>query len=81
MQAAKKRNGMPARTRRSDAQGSVQPLATADDTALLDALPIAAAVVGRMGDGSLNVLAHNSRFLEAVARSTCAMAVLFLNCS
>ena len=72
MQAAKKRNGEPTRTRRSDAQGSIPPLATADDTALLDALPIAAAVVGQAHDGTLKVLAHNSRFLEAIARSTSA---------
>ena len=55
MQAAKKRNGVPTRTRRSDAQGSIPPLATADDTALLDALPIAAAVVGQAHDGTLAI--------------------------
>ncbi|MFP5328889.1 MAG: putative bifunctional diguanylate cyclase/phosphodiesterase [Alphaproteobacteria bacterium] len=47
------------------------PLATADDTALLDALPIAAAVLGRAEDGATVVLAHNSRFFDAVALSSC----------
>jgi diguanylate cyclase (GGDEF)-like protein len=47
------------------------PLATANDVGLLSALPIAAAIVGRAEDGALKVLAHNSRFIEAVAQSTC----------
>ena len=46
-------------------------LGTADDAALLGALPIAAAIVGRDDDGSLNVLAHNFRFQETVELSTC----------
>jgi diguanylate cyclase (GGDEF)-like protein len=71
MQAVEKRYGMPTRTRRSDAPGAKPHLATADDTALLDALPIAAAVIGQSDDGSLTVLAHNSRFFETVDRSTC----------
>ena len=47
-------------------------LATADDTALLGALPIAAAVITQVEDGSVHVLAHNSRFREAIAQSTCS---------
>lgn len=39
--------------------------------ALLGALPIAAAIIGRDDDKSLKVLAHNSRFVDAIARSTC----------
>ena len=39
---------------------------------MLSALPIAAAVIGLDADGSPNVLAHNERFVEAVARSTCS---------
>jgi diguanylate cyclase (GGDEF)-like protein len=46
-------------------------LATANDVGLLSALPIAAAIIGRAEDGGLKVLAHNSRFIEAVAQSTC----------
>ncbi|HVM38968.1 MAG TPA: hypothetical protein VM265_11355, partial [Sphingomicrobium sp.] len=45
---------------------------TADDAALLGALPIAAAVITRTICGQLQVLAHNSRFTDAVERSTCA---------
>ena len=44
--------------------GAKPHLATADDTGLLDALPIAAAIIERSDDGSLKVMAHNSRFLE-----------------
>ena len=63
------------RVRRDTGRGTnlrAQPhLATADDTALLGALPIAAAVVTRLDDGTIRVLAHNSRFDETVAQSTC----------
>jgi diguanylate cyclase (GGDEF)-like protein len=38
---------------------------------LLDALPIAAAIVARAKDKSLCVTAHNSRFLGAVEQSSC----------
>jgi len=72
MQAAKQRSGVPTRARRTDGPGATPPLATADDTALLDALPIAAAVIGRARDGTNRVLAHNSRFVDEVARSSCA---------
>jgi hypothetical protein len=71
MQAAKQRIGETARARRTHASGSSPAFAAADDTALLSALPIAAAIIGRNPDGSLKVLAHNSRFVEAVASSTC----------
>ena len=51
---------------------SVKPhLATADDTGLLDALPIAAAIVERGAGRTLKVTAHNSRFLETVDKSSC----------
>jgi diguanylate cyclase (GGDEF)-like protein len=43
-----------------------------DDAALLGALPIAAAVIARRDDGSIQVLAHNSRFRETVDQSTCS---------
>ncbi len=45
-------------------------LATADDAALLGALPIAAAVIGRAKKG-LRVLSYNERFRDAVELSTC----------
>lgn len=52
---------------------SVKPhLVTADDAGLLDALPIAAAVIERGKDGSFEVAAHNSRFIDLVERSNCS---------
>ncbi|HEX6218773.1 MAG TPA: EAL domain-containing protein [Sphingomicrobium sp.] len=47
------------------------PVGAADDSALLDALPIAAAIIARAGDNKLEVLAHNRRFKDTVDRSTC----------
>jgi diguanylate cyclase (GGDEF)-like protein len=47
-------------------------LDAADDVGLLNALPIAAAVIERTDDGSLKVAAHNSRFVDTVNRSNCA---------
>ena len=43
----------------------------ADDTGLLDALPIAAAIIERGTDSRLTVAAHNSRFFDTVQQSTC----------
>ncbi|HET9811216.1 MAG TPA: EAL domain-containing protein [Sphingomicrobium sp.] len=71
MQAAEQRSGGPTRARPIDTHASKPSLATADDTALLGALPIAAAIIGRNSNGALKVLAHNSRFVDAIARSTC----------
>ena len=45
-------------------------LATAEDAALLCALPIAAAVIGNAKDG-LKVVSYNDRFRETVELSTC----------
>ena len=42
-----------------------------DDAALLGALPIAAAVVTQGEDGVIRLQAHNDRFRETVAQSTC----------
>jgi hypothetical protein len=46
-------------------------LVTADDPGLLDALPIAAAIIERRDDRCLKVAAHNKRFLDTVHQSTC----------
>jgi diguanylate cyclase (GGDEF)-like protein len=46
-------------------------LATADDAALLSALPIAAAVIGNAEDGP-KVLSFNDRFKDTVELSTCS---------
>ena len=74
MQAAEQRSGRPTRARGSDRRGFNPAVATADDSALLGALPIAAAIIGRDGQGSLKVLAHNSRFLDTISQSTCTAA-------
>jgi diguanylate cyclase (GGDEF)-like protein len=51
---------------------SIPHLAGADDLGLLNALPIAAAIVERHEDRALKVAAHNGRFVETVERSNCA---------
>jgi diguanylate cyclase (GGDEF)-like protein len=70
MQAAASRLPNPERKRRPDNLG-VKPHPTlADDTGLLDALPIAAAIVEH-DNGAFRVAAHNSRFRETVDKSSC----------
>ena len=71
MQAAATRPATAEGRRRTDNMGATPHLAIADDTGLLDALPIAAAVVERLEDRSFKVAVHNSRFLDLVERSTC----------
>jgi len=68
MQSASERNGRPTRTRRTDAPGAKPHLATADDTALLSALPIAAAIIA-LGDGKSEILAQNQRFSDTLGRN------------
>jgi diguanylate cyclase (GGDEF)-like protein len=46
-------------------------LAIADEAGLLNALPIAAAIIDRADDGTLSVSAHNSRFVDTIDRSNC----------
>lgn len=72
MQAAAQRSPGSWRPRRGQSTASKPHLATADDTALLGALPIAAAIMGQCDDGCLAVLANNDRFRETVQASTCA---------
>jgi diguanylate cyclase (GGDEF)-like protein len=71
MQAAANRPANATKRRRADNQGVTAHLAGADDIGLLNALPIAAAVIESSKDGPLRVAAHNSRFGDLVARSTC----------
>src|SRR4051794_6345052 len=71
MQAAATRPATAARRRRADNMTAKPHLAIADETGLLDALPIAAAVMERAKDGSFRVVSHNTRFLDMVERSTC----------
>jgi diguanylate cyclase (GGDEF)-like protein len=71
MQAAATRSADATRHRRSDNLSNTPYLAIADDAGLLNALPIAAAIIERGGDGALMVSAHNSRFRDTVDRSNC----------
>jgi diguanylate cyclase (GGDEF)-like protein len=71
MQAAEQRTGGRARARGRDSPELHAAAVAGDDLALLSALPIAAAVIGRDNDGNPMVLAHNERFVDAVALSTC----------
>src|SRR3954452_13596916 len=71
MQAAAKRLPIARGQRRADNNGGKPHLATADDTGLLDALPIAAAIIERDGEQRLKVIAYNSRFLGTVEQSSC----------
>jgi diguanylate cyclase (GGDEF)-like protein len=71
MQAAAHRLPRGERQRRTDNPGAKPHIATADDTGLLDALPIAAAIVERQEDRCLKVTAYNNRFYDTVKQSTC----------
>jgi len=72
MQAATTRSPEVQRLRRTDRLNATPHLRAGDDLGLLNALPIAAAIIERLDDGSLRVAAHNSRFLETVERSDCS---------
>ena len=69
MQAAATRPAAIQRLRRSDRLNATPHLRGDDDTCLLDALPIAAAIIERSGKNCLRVAAHNSRFVDAVDKS------------
>lgn len=71
MQAAAQRLPGSVRARQREIQGGAPPFATADDAALLAALPIAAAVVARSDDGCMAVVANNQRFRDMVEASSC----------
>src|SRR3954465_9793466 len=69
MQAAASRSSGIDRHRRGQNPGANPHLVAADDTGLLDALPIAAAIIEQDDTGCLKITAHNSRFFETVERS------------
>ena len=71
MQAAANRLPDSTKRRRGDKPRAKPPVSTADDAALLAALPIAAAVIGLAGDNCLKVLDHNRGFADTVEGSTC----------
>ena len=69
MQAAANRLPRADGRRLGDNKGVKPHGATADDAGLLNALPIAAAVVARQEDRELIVAAYNSRFFDTVRQS------------
>jgi len=71
MQAAAARPAAVQRLRRSDRLNATPHLTAVDDLGLLEALPIAAAIIQRTPDHVLRVSVHNDRFVDAVRRSTC----------
>jgi len=72
MQAAANRLPSASRHRRADKMTHAPRLSAADDTPLLDALPIAAAIVELSAKRQLKVMAYNDRFSQAVEQSTCS---------
>src|SRR5438270_11192618 len=72
MPAAATRPAAVQRLRRTDRLNAIPHLTAMDDLGLLEALPIAAAVIQRTADRVLSVAAHNERFVDAVRRSTCS---------
>src|SRR2546430_1147496 len=72
MQAAANRLPRVEGRRLGDNKGVKPHVATAEHAGLLNALPIAAAVVARQDDQGLRVDAYNSRFSETVKQSSCA---------
>ena len=71
MQAAEQRSGRPTRARPIGGKVAAASGSAVDDAALLAALPIAAAIVGRDEKRSFRLLSYNSRFVDVIARSTC----------
>ncbi len=67
MQAAAKRSAAPDGACPAANVGDASPRAFADESALLNALPIAAAVVGLTSQGVLVLVDHNQRFDEVIA--------------
>jgi diguanylate cyclase (GGDEF)-like protein len=71
MQAAASRPSGISRHRRGHNPGANPHIVVADDTGLLNALPIAAAIIERREDATLHVTAHNRRFRDTIEESTC----------
>ena len=72
MQAAASRTAGAQRLRRTARSNATPHLVAADDLGLLNALPIAAAIIERKDKRRLKVSAHNERFIEAVQKSNCS---------
>src|SRR5688572_4505721 len=67
MQAAASRSAAPKGARDAALVNQAKPRASADDGALLAALPIAAAIVGLNSQGILKLIDRNARFDEVIA--------------
>ena len=76
MQAAVSRSAAPPGARDAALDGPSQPRATdADNSALLGALPIAAAIVGLTSKGVLKLIERNARFDEVIAQTNDAAMI------
>ncbi len=71
MQAAASRTATAIARHRADDLSATPHVASAGDSGLLAALPIAAAVIARRKDGAFAIAAHNDRFADLVERSSC----------
>ena len=71
MPAAASRQARVQKLAPADRLNAIPHFAAADDTALLNALPIAAAVIERNDKRKLEVTVHNSRFVDTVDKSKC----------
>ena len=69
MQAASSRSAAPNGVREAALDGHEKARAGADNSALLAALPIAAAIVGLTSTGVLKLIEHNARFDEVIAQT------------
>jgi diguanylate cyclase (GGDEF)-like protein len=70
MQAAASRSAAPTSARDAALDGAPQPRATdADNSALLAALPVAAAIIGLTSKGVLKLIERNRRFDEVIAQT------------
>ena len=67
MTAAARRSAAPDSARPADTTASSVARASADDIALLEALPIAAAIVGLTRSGVLKLVDHNQHFVAVMA--------------
>ena len=71
MQAATSRQARVQQPERAERSNVTPRFAAVDDTGLLNALPIAAAIIERTAKGLLRVTAHNDRFIDTVEKSNC----------
>ena len=71
MQAAARRQARVQPLPRSDRLDATPHLVPVDDIGLLNALPIAAAIIEQTEKNLLHVASHNSRFVDVVEKSNC----------